>query len=448
MTSWRPAAGVQAARDRAAMMRRIRDYFDVEDVLEVDTPSLSNSAVSDTQIESFEIPTSLVSQRPMYLHTSPEFCMKRLLCAGFPDIFSICRVFRDGESGRRHQPEFTMIEWYRLGLGLDSIIDDTLRMIRAALTTAVLRDEAIQFEYRDCFVSNANVDPLTATIEELADAAGADGQLRQSIGAERDDWLDLILTTRVAPGFEPHRLTVLRHYPASQAALARLCPNDSRVADRFEVFFGAVELANGYVELVDAEDQAVSTGHRAHTMAHSDAAPSPLAGHGACRIREHDRIAEPEPHGDAPRLHARPLLHEQELAARVRLGRHQPDGHLQRKRHLTVSILMQPVVVVGPIAQQQRGRTRLPGVATSRDEAGQRRRRGRRAESFRPRARHRDDAPVELRAQALHQWRQGPTKVAVRPAPVSVSTEIDGAPETGIVVPQVRQLATRPRGQQ
>ena len=256
MTSWRPAAGVQAARDRAAMMRRIRDYFDTESVLEVDTPSLSNSAVSDTQIESFEIPTSLVSQEPIYLHTSPEFCMKRLLCAGFPDIFSICRVFRDGESGLRHQPEFTMIEWYRLGLGLESIIDDTLKMIRAALTPALLSDEPIQFEYRDCFVDNANVDPLTATTVELADAAAADAGLRQSIGDERDDWLDLILTTRVAPCFEPHRLTVLRHYPASQAALARLCPNDSRVADRFEVFIGAIELANGYVELVDAEEQA------------------------------------------------------------------------------------------------------------------------------------------------------------------------------------------------
>ena len=255
MTSWRPAAGVQAARDRVAMMRRIRDYFEAEDVLEVDTPSLSNFAVSDTQIESFEIPTSAVSQRPMYLHTSPEFCMKRLLCAGFPDIFSICRVFRDGESGQRHQPEFTMIEWYRLGLELESIIDDTLGLIQTALTPARLSDEPIQFEYRDCFLRNANVDPLVATIEELADAAGADEELRRSIGEERDDWLDLILTTHVSPFFEPRRLTVLRHYPASQAALARLCPNDSRVADRFEVFFGGVELANGYVELVDAGEQ-------------------------------------------------------------------------------------------------------------------------------------------------------------------------------------------------
>jgi lysyl-tRNA synthetase class 2 len=186
--------------------------------------------------------------------------MKRLLCAGFPDIFSICRVFRDGESGLRHQPEFTMIEWYRRGLGLESIIDDTLKMILAALTPAVLSDDVIQFQYRDCFVGNANVDPLTATVEELADAAGVDKELRQAIGEERDDWLDLILTTRVAPSFEPHRLTVLRHYPASQAALARLCPNDSRVADRFEVFIGTVELANGYVELVDAKEQSARIG--------------------------------------------------------------------------------------------------------------------------------------------------------------------------------------------
>jgi len=255
MTNWRPTAGVQAARIRAAMMRRIRNYFEAADVLEVDTPVLSPYAVSDTQIESFEIPSSLVGQRPMFLHTSPEFCMKRLLCAGYPDIFSICRVFRDGESGRRHQPEFTMIEWYRREHGLCEIIDDTLGMIHAALTTTILAKEPLQIDYRDSFLKTANVDPLTASVDEMAHAAFADGDLRQSVGEERDDWLDLILTTRVAPAFDKDRLTVLRHYPASQAALARLCPNDPRVADRFEVFFGPVELANGYVELTDAEEQ-------------------------------------------------------------------------------------------------------------------------------------------------------------------------------------------------
>ncbi len=236
------------------MMRRIRACFDAADVLEVDTPALSSYAVSDTQIESFEIQQCLVSQRPLYLHTSPEVCMKRLLSAGYPDIFSICRVFRDGESGPRHQPEFTMIEWYRLGFGLQDIVDDTIKLIAAALNTDELA-KPHQYDYRDIFLQIVNVDPLTATIDELADAASADSDLRKALGDERDDWLDLLLATLIAPGFDTHRLTVLQHYPASQAALARLCPDEPRVADRFEVFFGALELANGYVELVDAEEQ-------------------------------------------------------------------------------------------------------------------------------------------------------------------------------------------------
>ena len=238
------------------MSKRIRDYFAVNDVLEVDTPALSTFAASDTQIESFEIPSSQVGTQPMFLHTSPEFCMKRLLCAGYPDIFSICRVFRDGESGRRHQPEFTMVEWYRLGFGLDAMIEDTLNMIHAALTGGIVGQEALRFDYRHHFLETVGIDPLTASIEALADAAGADDTLRQSIGDERNDWLDLLLATRIAPTFDTHRLTVLRHYPASQAALARLCPHNPQVADRFEVFFGTSELANGYVELSDAREQA------------------------------------------------------------------------------------------------------------------------------------------------------------------------------------------------
>lgn len=254
MTGWRPA-GVQAAKNRTAMMRRVRACFEAANVLEVDTPALSPYAVSDTQIESFKIRKSLVSQRPMFLHTSPEFCMKRLLSAGYPDIFSICRVFRDGESGRWHQPEFTMIEWYRLGFGLREIIDDTLELIRAALNSDIFQKQPDHYDYRDIFLKTANVDPFTATIDELANAARADSNLRSSVGDERDDWLDLILATRVGPALRKDRLTVLKHYPASQAALARLCPVDRRTADRFEVFLGSIELANGYVELTDAEEQ-------------------------------------------------------------------------------------------------------------------------------------------------------------------------------------------------
>lgn len=236
------------------MLRRIRTAFDEAGVLEVDTPALSPSAVSDTQIESLEISHSAVSSRSLFLHTSPEFCMKRLLAEGYPDIFSICRVFRDGECGRRHQPEFTMIEWYRLGFELQDIIDDSLRVIRAALATASPTDDR-QCDYRTLFLDSLNLDPMLAPVHELAAAAGADSQLRESLADERDDWLDLLMATHIAPGFDNNCLTVVRHYPASQAALARLCPADKTVADRFEIFLGSTELANGYVELTDAHEQ-------------------------------------------------------------------------------------------------------------------------------------------------------------------------------------------------
>jgi lysyl-tRNA synthetase class 2 len=237
-------------------MRRVRAYFDAAEVLEVDTPALSSCAVSDTQIESFGIAESVISERALFLHTSPEFCMKRLLASGYPDIFSICRVFRDGEAGRKHQPEFTMIEWYRLGMDLTDIIHDTVQLISQTLGDNAPVAAPVQLDYRDAIFAATDVDVRTADIEMLADVACADADLRAAIGQEKDDWLDLLLATKVIPEFAPDRLTVLKRYPASQAALARLCPDDPRVADRFEVFLGPVELANGYVELTDAAEQA------------------------------------------------------------------------------------------------------------------------------------------------------------------------------------------------
>lgn len=256
MTDWRPTSGPQAAASRAAMMRRIREYFLAANVLEVDTPALSPCAVSDTQIESLSVTDSTICSRPLYLHTSPEFCMKRLLAAGYPDIYSICRVFRDGEVGRRHQPEFTMIEWYRLGMGLADIVNDTVALIRNALANGLPEKTAVVVDYVDALRDTCGIDALTADSEALANAAGADRQLRATLGDAADDWLDLLLATRVIPSFATDRLTVLRHYPAGQAALARLCPENPAVADRFEVFLGPVELANGYVELTDSAELA------------------------------------------------------------------------------------------------------------------------------------------------------------------------------------------------
>jgi len=255
MTDWCPTSGPEAARRRARMLRRLRTYFDDESVLEVDTPALSSTAVSDIHIESLTV-SSCLTTSPLFLHTSPEFCMKRLLASGYPDIYSICRVFRDAEVGRAHQPEFTMVEWYRLDFNLGEIIADTLAAIAAALDDSALLGGVVSTDYRDAFEAACGVDPGKASISDLADAAGADADLRRELGDERDDWLDLLMSTRVAPTFAADKLSVVKHYPASQAALARLCPDNSSVADRFEVFMGAVELANGYVELTDARTQA------------------------------------------------------------------------------------------------------------------------------------------------------------------------------------------------
>ncbi|MDH5455517.1 MAG: EF-P lysine aminoacylase EpmA [Gammaproteobacteria bacterium] len=255
MSDWRPVSGPAAAASRAALTRRVRAYFDSAGVLEVDTPALSSAAVSDPQIESFRIADSALSEQPLYLHTSPEFCMKRLLAGGYPDIFSICRVYRDAETGPRHLPEFTMIEWYRLGMDLADIVNDTVALIRHALGDVAPAADPVQLTYRDAMREATGLDPELADSAALAHALEADDRLVAALGEEKDDWLDLALATRVIPGFAPDRLTVLKAYPKSQAALARLCPDDSSVADRFEVFLGPIELANGYVELTDAREQ-------------------------------------------------------------------------------------------------------------------------------------------------------------------------------------------------
>lgn len=235
------------------MLERARAYFTSQDVLAVDTPALSRFAGSDPNIDSLAVQSQ--HSGDYFLHTSPEFCMKRLLAAGYPDIYSICRVYRDGESGNRHVPEFTMIEWYRLGFELQAIVDDTVGFIASCLDAPSLAESVESLSYAEAFRNYADIDAVAASIDELAQCAAADARLRREIGNDRDAWLDLIMSTVVAPRLSADGLTVIRHYPASQAALARLCPDDECVADRFEVFHGAMELANGYVELTDGEEQ-------------------------------------------------------------------------------------------------------------------------------------------------------------------------------------------------
>ncbi|MGI9201026.1 MAG: EF-P lysine aminoacylase EpmA [Woeseiaceae bacterium] len=250
--NWRPSATVDVARRRADMLARVRDYFLQQKVLAVDTPAISAFASSDPNIDNIAL---LRESTEKWLHTSPESAMKCLLAAGYPDIYSICRVFRDGEQGPRHLPEFTLLEWYRLGFQLPEIIADTTTLIARCMQQEALAESLEVIDYADAFRRSAGVDVFAASSDELAAAANADDAIRQSLGDDRAAWLDLLLVDRVSPTFAPDRLTVLQHYPRPQAALARACPADEQVADRFEVFYGTLELANGYVELTDAVEQ-------------------------------------------------------------------------------------------------------------------------------------------------------------------------------------------------
>jgi len=235
------------------MLCRTRDFFAAKNILEVDTSILSRFAVTDPNTESLSARSTL--EADLFLQTSPEYKMKRLLSAGFGDIFQVCKVFRDGEIGRYHLPEFTMVEWYRLDFNLQDMMRETVEFLAASLDRPELAHGAEYLSYAEAFESTVRLNPSSATIADLCNCAGADAALNNAIGDDRDAWLDLLLADRVAPTFPADRLTVLCHYPSSQAVLAQLCPADTTVADRFEVYYGSLELANGFVELTDGDEQ-------------------------------------------------------------------------------------------------------------------------------------------------------------------------------------------------
>ncbi len=251
MSAWRPRCGAEVQQRRAVLLERARAYFREHGVTPVDVPVLGATGVTDPNIDTIRTADGA------YLQPSPEFYMKRLLAAGYPDIYSIGRVFRGRESGRQHLGEFTMIEWYRLGMSLAEIIADTVQLIARILEQRDLADTFERHDYVDLMQARCGIDPLSDDVARLAQACDADDALKRSLGDDRDSWLDCLLATRVSPQLPAGKLTVVAHFPASQAALARLCPADSRVADRFEVFLGPIELANGYVELTDAKEQAL-----------------------------------------------------------------------------------------------------------------------------------------------------------------------------------------------
>ncbi len=255
---WRPSASRALLEQRAALLARTREFFADRGVLEVDTPLLVNAPVSDVHIHSASVQLAPGAARsrtpaPLYLQTSPEYAMKRLLAAGSGDIYQVCRVVRGAESGRLHNPEFTLIEWYRVGCSLAALMDEVEALARALLGPSGAGRASERISYRDAFVRELGLDPFEAPDEALARAARPLGFAGD--GADRDAWLELLMGAVVGPRLGRNALTLVHGYPASQAALARLDPHDPRTAQRFELYCDGVELANGFHELASALEQ-------------------------------------------------------------------------------------------------------------------------------------------------------------------------------------------------
>ena len=248
MIDWRPSATLDTLRTRAAVLRQLREFFWERGLLEVETPLLVGAPGTDPNLHPVQ---TQQTGGTAYLHTSPEFAMKRLLAAGTGDLFQICRVVRGGERGRLHNPEFTMLEWYRVGWGLEALIEEVAAVANSVLALAGRSERDTEHvRYQTAFETTIGIDPLScdrAALEHAASPLGLDPAASDRL--DRDELLDLLTGARVGPTLGAGTLAFLTHYPASQAALARLDPQDPRVALRFELYIDGVEIANGFDEL-------------------------------------------------------------------------------------------------------------------------------------------------------------------------------------------------------
>lgn len=245
-------------RRRAALLAEARAFFGERGYLEVETPVLARAGAADAQLAQFALNDPVLGT--LYLQTSPEYAMKRLIMAGSGSIFQITKAFRQGEVGRFHNPEFTLVEWYGLGYDHRRLIAEACALIARLVPS--LQASARIISYRDAFRDALNIDPIEDPTDRLrAVAYDCLAPARKLTLDDRDEILDLLMSHAVAPGFATKALTVVTDYPASQASLARL--NAQGLADRFEIYRGSLELANGFHEASRAEEYAERFAHEA-----------------------------------------------------------------------------------------------------------------------------------------------------------------------------------------
>jgi lysyl-tRNA synthetase class 2 len=248
---WRPAADIGAIRQRAALLARLRRFFAARSILEVETPLLCSSGVTDPSVEAFTVSSVEGQQPPRFLQTSPEYAMKRLLAAFAEPMFQITRAFRDGEAGSRHNPEFSLLEWYRPGFDHHRLMAEVAELMAYCLGARPVQKHS----YRQLFLEQLSVDPFTAPASDLESVARCrldPGNLR----GDRELWLDLLMSHVLEPQLGRDSFSFVYDYPVSQAALARVVEaDDVCVGQRFELYVDGVELANGYCELTDAQEQ-------------------------------------------------------------------------------------------------------------------------------------------------------------------------------------------------
>lgn len=259
LESWRPLCSTEQLRARAKLYQAIRLFFSKRGVLEVETPLLSHGIGTDPQLDFFTTAYySAPRRQTLFLQTSPEFAMKRLVAASSGSIFQICKAFRNGESGRFHNPEFTLLEWYRVGFTLSELMDEIADLIVFLFQDQPISGNPIQrYRYQDIFACHTGLNALEFSYQDYCACARAQ-QLPDAprlCGHEHRLWLDLLFSQLVQPHLGNNALCLVFGYPACQSSLARKNQYDSRITDRVEVFINGVELGNGYYELTDVHEQ-------------------------------------------------------------------------------------------------------------------------------------------------------------------------------------------------